>query len=553
MLPILLILLTLIIAGAIARQGLLSAFLHMICVISAGALALGLWEPVGFGLMDSVGGFAPYMAGTSLAMLFLSALVALRLSMDKLVPNNLNFNKTVDWIGASVFGFTGALLSVGIVTIAAGMLQFGSEGFGYTGWARMGGNGRPDKISGTPMIPASLTTGFYEFLSTSSLAPVINGGALAQRRPDLDRSSWSLVRDSYAGNDGNTRTWLQPKSITIPAKGGAVYSGQFDPAMLNSEFPRFSGAYILTIDINVSGFDNGKQFTLSAAQARLIAPSGTSKGKARVAFPMLYGQPTKNGPGFFAFDDASNYVTSMSGKQKLSFQLVFPAKDIGAPLANKDYFLEIKGLRIELPKIEVVDGAPTDIVSGGSAPQNLPSGGGTPLGGNDLEFTTDIRLRLSYNNRGGLQITDEKNLVIRGSGEFNSGAPATTVSPKLRVNDFQEDIDTRIVQLAVTRGGRVDTEQLKRAGQGDDALVLVDSQGETYYPTGYIRQGPKKTQISFDPAAPIRSINTMPSIPSAGTTTLYLIYRVPVGVTLREVRAGDSAVASMNRVVPPPK
>ena len=273
MLPILLIVLTLIIAGAIARQGLLSAFLHMICVISAGAIALGLWEPIGFGLMDSAGGFSAYMAGTSLAMLFLIALVALRLSMDKLVPDNLNFNKTVDWIGASVFGFIGALLSVGIVTIAAGMLQFGSEGFGYTGWARLGGNGRPDKVSSTPMLPARFTTGFYEYLSMGSFSPVINGGALAQHRPNLDQSSWSLIRDSYAGNSGNSRTWLQPKSVTIPTKGGAIYSGQFDPATLNPDFPRFAGAYMVTVDINVSGFDNGKQFTLSAAQARLIAPA----------------------------------------------------------------------------------------------------------------------------------------------------------------------------------------------------------------------------------------------------------------------------------------
>ena len=37
MLPIILFVLILIIAGAIARQGMLSAFLHMICVVSAGA------------------------------------------------------------------------------------------------------------------------------------------------------------------------------------------------------------------------------------------------------------------------------------------------------------------------------------------------------------------------------------------------------------------------------------------------------------------------------------------------------------------------------------
>ena len=110
MLPIILFVLILIIAGAIARQGMLSAFLHMICVVSAGAIALGLLEPLGYGLLDSVGGFAAYMAGTTLILVFLISLLVLRLSMDSLVPDNLNFNKSVDWVGAAIFALCGRLI-----------------------------------------------------------------------------------------------------------------------------------------------------------------------------------------------------------------------------------------------------------------------------------------------------------------------------------------------------------------------------------------------------------------------------------------------------------
>ena len=99
MLPLLLLLLILIIAGAIARQGLLSAFLHLICVISAGAVAFALWEPIAMGFIDSTGGFSAYFAGTTLVLLFLIVLVIFRLSMDVLVPENLNFNKTAKMVG----------------------------------------------------------------------------------------------------------------------------------------------------------------------------------------------------------------------------------------------------------------------------------------------------------------------------------------------------------------------------------------------------------------------------------------------------------------------
>ncbi len=91
MLPILLLALVLIITGVIARQGMLSAFLHMICVIAAGAIAFALWEPVGYALLDSTGSFGAYVMGSSLVLIFLVALVILRLAMDKLVPENMNF------------------------------------------------------------------------------------------------------------------------------------------------------------------------------------------------------------------------------------------------------------------------------------------------------------------------------------------------------------------------------------------------------------------------------------------------------------------------------
>ena len=108
MLPILLLVLVLILTGVIARQGLLSAFLHMVCVITAGAIAFALWEPLGLAGMDSVGGFAAYMMGTTLVLIFLVALAILRISCDQLVPNNMNFEPRTNWIGATACGFIGA-------------------------------------------------------------------------------------------------------------------------------------------------------------------------------------------------------------------------------------------------------------------------------------------------------------------------------------------------------------------------------------------------------------------------------------------------------------
>lgn len=551
MLPLLLLLLILIIAGAIARQGLLSAFLHLICVISAGAVAFALWEPIAMGFIDSTGGFSAYFAGTTLVLLFLIVLVIFRLSMDVLVPENLNFNKTVEWIGASIFGVCGSFLSVGILVIGVGFLQFIPSGFGYTGWARDSGSGQPAKLSSTPMIPAVLTARFYEFLSVGSFTPMIKPGPLAQYRPEIDRTSWSLSRDSYDGKSGNARIWIQPKSITIPAKGGFIYSQNFSATAINPSFPRFTGAYLVSVEVDVTAFDNGNQFTLSGSQARLIAPPSSSGAWARSEYPILFGQPSKSGaPALYAFDDPSNYVTSRAGQQTLAFQLIFSAEGLGRPL-NGNYFLEIKGLRIKLPALDVNEGALAS-VGGNTARVQLPTGNARPLPANDVKLSNELPIRLSYNARGGLVI-DNENKVTSGSGEFPSNAPSSGISRGLRVNDFFEPEGTRMLQLTVRRGGAVDTEQLKRDGKGSEPLVLVDSSGQTYYPAGYIKKGLQNTQISYEPSSLLRSLDQLPSLPSAGNTTLSLLFRVPVGSTIRELRVGDTPIVSLNVLVTHPK
>ena len=414
------------------------------------------------------------------------------------------------------------------------------------------GTGRPNQTASVGMLPAMATARFYEMLSLGSMSPMINPGPLAQYRPDVDMSSWALVRDSYKGDSGNGRTWLQPKSITIPATGFA-YNENLAATSLNSNFPVVDGMYIVTAEVGVTAFDNGNQFTLSTSQARLIAVPKTASGKARTSFPILFGQETRQGADIFAFDDPSNFVSSISGKQKLVFQLFFKATDIGAPLEGSKYYLEIKGLRLRLPNVEIMEGGGFRGASAASSTTTRPpTGAGVPLTPDTLVFSDDLGVRISYNQRAGLTI-DENNKVTSGSGEFHSGGASGGISRGLRVESFFEPMDTRIAQLSVARGTMVDTEQIKRDGNGASGLELVDSTGQTYLPAGYVKRGPKMTEISFDPSVLLDSINDLPVLPSSGNTTLFLLYRVPVGVTISEVRAGDETIASLSMKVPQPK
>ena len=103
--------LVLLIAYWWANEGLFSSLLHLVCVITAGAFALSLWEPVTMALMSG-GTFDNYAWGIVLVGIFAITLFCLRLTSDKLVPANLKFPP---WANFAIGGLTGA--AAGVLTI----------------------------------------------------------------------------------------------------------------------------------------------------------------------------------------------------------------------------------------------------------------------------------------------------------------------------------------------------------------------------------------------------------------------------------------------------
>lgn len=550
MLPIFLLVLVLILTGVVARQGLLSAFLHMVCVISAGAIAFALWEPLGLAGMDSVGGFAGYMMGATLVLIFLVALVVLRLACDQLVPNNMNFEPRTNWLGATLCGLVAAFISVGMFGIGIGMLQFKAGGFNYRGFTRDVATSIPTQYSGMAMIPAAGTARFYELLSVGSFAPMINPGPLKQRYPEIENMSWSLLRDGFVGKDGNGRAWLQPKSATVGG-GNTLYVGNFASSSLNPDFPRFNGAYIVPVSVDSSSFDNGSQFTLSNAQARMIAPAGGSTGSAPTAFPRLFMQPDKDGAiQTYAFDDSNNFVNNKPGTQKLDFVLIFPADELGPPVEG-EYYLQLKGTRFTLPPIKTSKDGIQALAQYGQLAQDrqLPTGEGRPLAADELQVNNKIPIRISYNSQGGLRLTEKGNLITGGTGEFPNAGPKAQISKANRITTFYEPPGTLMVQLSCGRGLTVNPDKLRQEGYGDQPLLLVDENGNTYQPFGFMRKGPMNTLIAYNPLSPLTKVTDLPALPSSGNTTLFVLYRLPLDVVIKEVRCGEVPIASTDLTV----
>jgi hypothetical protein len=299
--------------------------------------------------------------------------------------------------------------------------------------------------------------------------------------------------------------------------------------------------------VDSSAFDNGSQFTLSNAQARMIAPASSSSAKGKTAFPMLFMQPKKDGQmEVYAFDDSNNFVSNQPGKQDLDFVLVFPSDEIGPPVEG-DYHVQIKGTRLELPPVRTsADGVVALGKFGGEATnKQLPTGDGRPLGAEEIQVNNKIPIRISYNAQGGLRL-DKDNLITSGSGEYPNSGPKQQISKANRITNFYEPPDTLMVQLTCGRGMTINTDKLRQEGYGDQPLVLVDQFGNTFEPFGFIRKGQTETYINYNPLTPLERVDELPALPSSGNTTLFVLYRLPLDTLIKEVRCGDVPIGSTN-------
>src|SRR5690349_9512498 len=126
-------LLTVVIVGLSAylwcMRGFFSALVHLVCVLVAGAVAFGVWEPLGYWLLsatDDRGTFSFISGvawGLALALPFGITLAILRGVIDKILPANAQCDTTVDYVGGGVCGLLSGIIVAGIAVLSIGYLR----------------------------------------------------------------------------------------------------------------------------------------------------------------------------------------------------------------------------------------------------------------------------------------------------------------------------------------------------------------------------------------------------------------------------------------------
>jgi uncharacterized membrane protein required for colicin V production len=528
---ILLICMAALIAYWWATQGLLSSVLHLVCVIAAGTLAFAFWEPLATAMMSG-GTFDNYAWGVSLVGTFTVSLLILRIISDKIAHGNTTFSESINLLFGGIAGACSGILTVGIFLISMGFLQSTSDIMGYQGYGRDSSNNSViTNIGGQLIVPfTKLTNDFFGMLSVGAFRPDISGSPLKHYNPNVDELS-CLVRDSF--DNGKGQLALKPDAASVTK-------------IRMSE----SGLIVMQVHFNAEALDFGGQLSLSNAQVRLIGvPKGTKSPD--IIYPVRWEQETlQDGFNLYNYDAVSHYASSVPARKTADIAFVFEADASFVPR-----FLQIRGTRLDLPKIDEIALTSVDV---GRYTGNTISAddivSARPVMGYALDnivLVTDRLGRLTLSTNGlPSSITVEDQYFIEGKLVRKWTTPG--VSGKLRVKGVRSDEGTKIVQIDVSRDSIASIFDLLPVVGGDAEIALIDSNHNRYWPIGYYLDAAGKMDLTLTPRTPIRTIGELPPLPTSGAIKMTLIFQVTQGQTVRELMLGNITIGTCDRYIKRP-
>lgn len=555
--------------------GFFSALVALACVISAGAIAFGLWETTVhaglFPLADG-DGFIANLArdnawGIGLLAPFVIALLVLRLIADRFVRANLEMSNTANLVGGGLVGLAIGGLTMGVVVIGLGHMRLGASLFGHKPIAVERGNMVYESPLWVPVDAAAAN--LYETMSVGSFS---TGTPMARYRPDPHVSA-GLMRMTF---DDKARTTLLPDDVDV--LGRYVISGtlgdiltdrwqpakQQNPLTIRGEDPEPGSnlqGYILTFGPGAK--EASGNVILTSGQVQLLVEH---QGETERLLPIALIERTAGGSlalARFRFDAEGTAATSVGGAADSVFAFEFLV-----PPGAETLHMFVKGVRKDLDDLTETTLASTDmrdeaitdetifspfgISAAGTATADIDESssqtvqrtdrGGFP--GVDITDRLPLNVRLQSSTvRGRMQLTED-NHIISGRGEFDEGAMAPRDAERsLVVDRFATPDGTEIVQLDIATDGRESI--FGRALDAAERVAqprLVDTNGVSYAPIGYVFREGGRVEISIDPASPVRSISQLPELARTRQQSLVLIFAPDEGTTIDGYVLGNREV-----------
>lgn len=572
-----------------ASRGFFSALVHMVCVIVAGALAFGLWEPLAYFVLsqDIPGWVVDITWGAALGVPFAAILAGLRLAVDKALPANADLDGVTNLIGGGLCGAVAGTISVGILVISLSFLRL-PEGMGMLNFHPVRFDTYGSVVKDRSLIfPADrITAGLYSFMSRTTLR---TGRPMAAWRPELAYEG-HLLRTNF--NDGGSKHTLKPDAFEVM---GRYTIGQNTSVPLrdltNDSFQAARNQPIKNLDdepVNdgyLEGFvikfkpgarEREGRVVIGNAQIRLVCAEGGDPDAGTIAvhpFAMI-SQAEGNRPdlGRWRFDRPEIYIASPGGAAEpvMAFEFIVPR-------GYEPVAIDVKGLRrtvdeIQAPKA-MASTAERDaairtgalLTGGGSATPVDTSSAVTinptqpgPSGTNEIAVTGGLPggIVILKDRKESLSL-DGSGRIVEGSGKFrNADLQNNRIADRnLQVREVAGTDDTKVVMVRVGKDSRIGLLAVPTIDLSQPP-VLIDEHNQRYHAIGYIYQDSVETHISVTPGSPLRAAA---DLPNGGPTIsrpdqqFTLIYRVSKGVQIRYFAVGSTVIGQFNPPVTVPE
>jgi hypothetical protein len=581
-------------------RGFFSAFLHLLCVLIAGALAFAVWEPGAYLLMGASpdSGLLSFVEsgawGIALILPFAVFLLLFRLVADKVVRSNIKNAGAVDYAGGAVCG-----LGVGIIT--AGIFVIGIQGMrlptnmGYRPiWYtedRAAGAGslvQTDRL----WIPADrLTSALFGKLSEGSMS---SPESLAKWHPNLESVGFAarLSPGDGAGRNIIGRDDFQiiktytvgPADRAAPAADLLLFEGAAAPQRYLDVRGRAPGqdgtpntgrlvGYVL--EFQPGAKERGKsggQLILSNGQVSMVARNSAT-GESIAVFPLaaISENTTADGRlGRWRFDADDVFISSVGGQSNITVGFEFFVPDGFEPIGLS--VRQTRALLAGLPEPVVL--ADTDDrdrrVRSGSIfesetrtrrirddsdairvdPSTAAARGGD---GSGIALTNSVGEIIPSQIARSRLTLDDDNLIADGQAKFlldEVGRANAPTARNMRVDSFALGRNQAMVQVDVSPGQAMSfASEAARLAPTDQPIVLIDSGGNEYRAIGFVYQDREIFELRYTPGSTLAGVEDTPPVSSTrDDQTLKLLFIVTNRVTIEQLAIGDIVLANF---VPP--
>jgi len=573
-------------------RGFFSAFLHLLCVLVAGALAFAVWEPLAYLLI----GLAPERGllsfldsaawGIALLLPFVIFMLLARVISDKAVPNNLKNATAADYAGGAVCGLAIGLITAGVFVIGIQGLRLPTS-LGYQPvWftedraAGAGSLTHDDRL----WIPADrITAGIFQNISEGSMSAP---NSLARWHPDLVGAAFAA---RISPGEGAGRNAISPdnfrvlKTYTVASPYRPVAANDLLAFAGSSTPQRYLGidaqpvakGHLFGVVVQFEpaarerGGRGGGQVIVSNGQAQLIAHNAAT-GRSTTIFPVAAISENAEADGRLGrwkFDANDVFISSVGAQSQPVFAFEFLVPEGYTPLGL--HLRQARQLTADMPPpvvFESVTERDRRVTSGtilrpeGATRRQRDDSNavvinGSAIGGRGTGTDTGISITntlgtmvSSQTARSRLDLDDD-NRISNGQAKFLASEVGRSNAPTaraMRVDSFTVGANQTMVQIDVSPTMAASfVSEAARLAPTDQPLVLIDSNGNEFQAIGFVYSDREIFEVRYTLGNTLSGISDTPTLSTArDDQKLVILFVVTSGATIEQFAAGDIVLAN---------